>query len=65
VEEANEVLVKLELELETELMEMDDVVLALALVLVLVLGLMLDEEGDEMNVVAVKEGTVMAELVGV
>jgi hypothetical protein len=63
VEEADDVLVEGELELETELMEIDDV--GIALVLVLVLDLMLDEEGDEMNVVAVEVGTVMAELVGV
>jgi hypothetical protein len=37
----------------------------LVLVLVLVLGLMLDEENDEMDVVAAEEGTVMAELMGV
>jgi hypothetical protein len=35
------------------------------LALVLVLSLMLDEEGDEMSVVGLEEGTVMAELVGV
>jgi hypothetical protein len=31
----------------------------------LVLGLMVDEEGDEVDVVGVEEGTVMAELMGV
>jgi hypothetical protein len=34
------------------------------LALVLVLSLMFDEEGNEMNVVGLEEGTVMAELVG-
>jgi hypothetical protein len=67
VEEADDVLVELELQLEMELIEIDDVgtALVVVVVIVIVLGLMLDDEGNEKDVLGVEEGTMMPEVVGV